>query len=220
MNDWNVWQLIDSSFPTGGFAHSGGLEAAWRGGFVADDASLVDYLAAQLCQWANGPAPLTRMAAEQPELIVDADRRCDLLMNHPVANRASRAQGRGLLATAQRIYPIEEIEWLQTRLSAGQSPSHFAPIFGAVCHGLNVNPNRAVGLFLFIQLRGAISAAVRLGVVGPLAGQAIQHHLAGRADDMARAAIKLQPDQIAQTAPLAELFAAGHDRLYSRLFQS
>jgi urease accessory protein len=215
MNDWIVWQLLDSAFPTGGFAHSGGLEAAWRAGLVTDENSLIEYVAAQLCQWANGPAPLVRMAAQNPGLLIEADRRCDLLLNHPVSNRASRAQGRALIASARRIYPLKEIEEL-----AANAPSHLAPAFGAVCHGLSVSPNRAEGLFLFIQLRGAISAAVRLGILGPMAGQAIQYHLSRRADDMAAVAMTVDPDQIAQTAPLAELFAGSQDRLYSRLFQS
>ena len=30
-----VWQLVDSAFPTGAFAHSLGLEAAWHHGEVA-----------------------------------------------------------------------------------------------------------------------------------------------------------------------------------------
>ena len=29
VDSWLVWQIADSGFPTGGFAHSGGLEAAW-----------------------------------------------------------------------------------------------------------------------------------------------------------------------------------------------
>jgi hypothetical protein len=32
MLDWAVWQLIDPLLPTGGFAHSQGLEAAAHGG--------------------------------------------------------------------------------------------------------------------------------------------------------------------------------------------
>lgn len=41
MLDWAVWQLIDPLLPTGGFAHSQGLEAAAQGGLVAgaDDRS-------------------------------------------------------------------------------------------------------------------------------------------------------------------------------------
>ncbi|MDB5296990.1 MAG: putative urease accessory protein UreF, partial [Phycisphaerales bacterium] len=34
--DWLLWQLVDSAFPTGGFAHSGGVEAAWQHGRLRD----------------------------------------------------------------------------------------------------------------------------------------------------------------------------------------
>jgi hypothetical protein len=30
--DWLIWQLMDSAFPTGGFAHSNGFEAAFQAG--------------------------------------------------------------------------------------------------------------------------------------------------------------------------------------------
>ena len=33
-DEWVLWQLLDSAYPTGGFAHSGGLEAAWQHGEV------------------------------------------------------------------------------------------------------------------------------------------------------------------------------------------
>jgi urease accessory protein len=36
--DWLLWQLADSAFPTGGFAHSGGLEAAWQHGEIRNSA--------------------------------------------------------------------------------------------------------------------------------------------------------------------------------------
>jgi urease accessory protein len=61
---------------------------------------------------------------------------------------------------------------------------------------------------------------VRLGVAGPTEAQALHHHLHPALDAALARARSLQLDDVAQTAPLAELIAATHDRLYSRLFQS
>ncbi len=68
--------------------------------------------------------------------------------------------------------------------------------------------------------RGTLSAAVRLGIVGTTDGQRL---LAERACDLDRtleASLALTIEEAAQTAPLADLWQASHDRLYSRLFQS
>jgi urease accessory protein len=51
-------------------------------------------------------------------------------------------------------------------------------------------------------------------------GQAIQHQLGARAEVVAQRGATLTLDDLAQTAPLLDLWQAGHDRLYSRLFQS
>ena len=44
------WQLIDSAFPSGGFAHSLGLEAAYHTGEVAGERSLQQFLKDALLQ--------------------------------------------------------------------------------------------------------------------------------------------------------------------------
>jgi urease accessory protein len=97
---------------------------------------------------------------------------------------------------------------------------HHAPLFGAALRALDVSLPDAQRLFLFLSLRGVISAAVRLGLAGTHEAQALQAALAPAVDEVLAACRDLGPEQIAQTAPLLDLFAATHDRLYSRLFQS
>ena len=220
MNDWMVWQLVDSAFPSGSFAHSGGLEAAWRAGHVNDEPALERQLKIMLGQCAYATAPLALWARREPDRTADADELCDLTLNHAVANRASRAQGRGLLSSAAQIYPLTGLARLRQQVASTKSPGHFAPIFGAVCRELGIEADRVASLYLFINLRGGVSAAVRLGIVGPLVGQSIQHRLAAAGEHFARIAAGIEPDDVAQTAPVADLLQACHDRLYSRLFQS
>jgi urease accessory protein len=220
MNDWPIWQLVDSAFPSGSFAHSGGLEAAWRAGHVNDDQALECHLKSILNQCAFATAPLALWAYREPRRTTDADELCDLVLNHPVANRASRAQGRGLLASAAQIYPVESVSELRRQVTTHHSPGHFAPMFGALCRGLEIDADRVASMFLFINLRGSVSAAVRLGIVGPLVAQSIQHRLTSEGERLAAIAMTIEPDDVAQPAPVADLLQACHDRLYSRLFQS
>ncbi|MDP9173187.1 MAG: urease accessory protein UreF [Planctomycetota bacterium] len=214
-----LWQLADSAFPTGGFAHSGGLEAAWRAGHVVEDQTLEGYCRSQLLQCASGVLPLALMAHRDSDLFTEADERCDLLLNHPISNRASRVQGRGLLAAARQIYPACRDE-IKDRPRAAQLPGHFGPTLGAVCRVLKIDEIHVGRLLLFMGLRGTMSAAVKLGIVGSMAAQAMQHRLGAFCDELVDRSRRLPVDAVAQTAPISELFAACQDRLYSRLFQT
>ena len=66
MSDWLTWQVVDSAFPTGAFAHSFGLEAAWQHGEVDGPAALGRFLRASVLQAGHAVLPLLNTFARIP----------------------------------------------------------------------------------------------------------------------------------------------------------
>jgi urease accessory protein len=219
MSDWLVWQLADSAFPAGGFAHSYGLEAAWQQGEV-DASSLPAFVRDAIAQAGHSGLPFVMAAFDDPESLPVIDERCDAFLRNPVANRASRVQGRAWMGTVERSFPREAVRSLTDAVRARPGGRHFAPIFGATLRRLDIDRRDAARLFLFGTARGTLSAGVRLGIAGTTDAQRM---LAERAADLDLAIERcgdLAIDDAAQTSPLIDLWQASHDRLYSRLFQS
>jgi urease accessory protein len=65
-----------------------------------------------------------------------------------------------------------------------------------------------------------LTAAVRLGIAGSFEAQRMQYGSVPWLDEVARRCGALTADDLAQTAPVIDILQGGHDRLYSRLFQS
>jgi urease accessory protein len=206
---------MDSAFPTGGFAHSSGLEAAWQHGEVRGRAELLSFAETGLDQLGHAGLPFALAAFAQPERLAEFDQLSDAYTTNHVANRASRAQGRAFLTAVQRIFKTEV---------RGPGPeirfAHFAPVFGACLRRLEVSRETTASMFCFNHLRSVLAAAVRLNIVGPMEAQIIQHGLSAGIEDVMKRCERLTLDDIAQTAPLLDLWQGAQDRLYSRLFQS
>ena len=108
--DWIIWQLLDSAFPAGGFAHSAGLEAAWQTGLLGGSSNLEEFIQSSLRQTARSTAVFAAATCREPGCFQWADALCDAnLVNH-VANRASRSQGHAVLTAAERIFSEARLE--------------------------------------------------------------------------------------------------------------
>jgi len=227
---WLLWQLSDSAFPTGGFAHSAGLEAAWQHGEVKNRGELASFVQAGLHQLGHALLPFVLAAHAEPARLAEFDDLCDAFTTNHVANRASRAQGKAFLSAVQRVFFTGQV-------AAGVSENgeatirenarlpilrcnHFAGIFGGALSLLEIPRETTARLFFFNHLRGVMAAAVRLNIVGPMETQVLQHQFSETAETVWQACRDLTLDDIAQTSPLLELWQGAQDRLYSRLFQS
>jgi urease accessory protein len=214
-----VWQLIDSAFPTGGFAHSGGVEAAVQLGIVRDVDSLKAVLLDLIAQWGSQSAPLVAGAFVAEDPLIELDAWCEaLLIGNAPAARASRAQGTALLMAADGLSP--QVGELRSELRSTKSPGHLAVILGAVGQRLGLDQATCLQIGAFLALRGALSAAIRLNVIGPLAAQAVQADCAAALAVAVNHGINTPWRNAATSRPALELWQGHHDRLYSRLFQS
>jgi urease accessory protein len=228
---WLFLQLADSAFPTGGFAHSAGLEAAVQTGEVVGAAGLARFVAASLWQVGLGALPFVtagHAGADSRERMETLDAASDAFLLSAVQNRASRTQGRALVATCARIFlgengqpsPVQALDELVKERGIVAHVAHLAPLFGATAARLGATRAEAQELTLHLALRSVVSAAVRLGVVGPHEGQRLHHAHAAQLDEVLAACSELGPEEVAHPAPHFELIGSLHDRLYSRLFQS
>ena len=217
-SDWLAWQVVDSAFPVGVFAHSWGLEAAWHAGHVDDAAALRRFVTESIQQAGWSALPIMSAAHRAPERLEELDELAHAFLVNGVANRASRVQGRTLAATADRVWPSPAMTALHARVQATRA--HVAPLSGAVFRTIGLAEEVAQRAVLYGAARGVLSAAVRLGIVGSYQAQRLQHEAAARLEATLERCRGLPPEAICQTAPLIDLLQGAHDRLYSRLFQS
>lgn len=213
-------QLADSAFPSGGFAHSAGLEAAAQLGEVAGSASLGDFVHDACWQAGYGSVPLVADACRRPESVHACDAACDAFLLAAVANRASRTQGRAFVAACARSFEEPGVERLHREVREGRLRGHHAPLFGATAAALGVSVDDALLVWMHQTVRTVLSAAVRLGMVGAHEAQAIQRATAALRARVVAACGPLGRGEVAQTSPRFDVVAAQHGGLYSRLFQS
>lgn len=215
-----MWQLVDSAFPSGGFAHSNGMESAWAWGLIDAGEELTTYLQTVLRQAADALLPFCTAVAHDPGRFREADWACDATMPNHIANQASRAQGQAMLKAGCSIYGGSILLDAQQAVRLEHTHGHLAPVFGLCASSLGFARRDAGSMFLYTTLRATLSAAVRLGIVGPMEAQRLQRGLAEPAHTVAGDAYHHGIDETCQTAPLLDLAQTGQDRLYSRLFQS
>lgn len=216
---WIVWQLVDSAYPVGAFAHSQGLESAWQAGEV-DRGSMRQFLEDTILQTGRASLPFVSDAHRQAHDLSTLDARRDLFLRNVVANRSSRTQGRAWLSTFRGVFPEQAAATDEECAACPGFRAHFAPVFGATLRHAGVSLPETQRLHLYSIARGTLSAAVRLGVVGAVEAQRMLAVSSDLLEEVVNRSADLGIEDAAQVVPLLDIWSALHDRLYSRLFMS
>ena len=213
--------LCDSLFPTGGFAHSDGLEAATAAGLVATAADLRQWMDAcldEILGRSDGPAVL--MAADwflagRLDAIEELDAEVHALRPSSAARLASRTMGARLMKTWQRMHPHPGLERLLALTDRGPT----LPVaFGVVCASTGIDRRTAAEGFVYTRLAATVSCAMRLMPIGQSEAHAVLASVLAGVPVAVDAMVARR--QVAAFAPVLDVTAMSQQYVQSRLFRS
>eukprot|EP00268_Persea_americana_P004889 TRINITY_DN115_c1_g2_i1.p1 TRINITY_DN115_c1_g2~~TRINITY_DN115_c1_g2_i1.p1 ORF type:complete len:268 (-),score=57.21 TRINITY_DN115_c1_g2_i1:229-1032(-) len=221
---WTQCQLLDSILPTGGFAHSYGLEAAIQAHIISGPEDLKTYAIHVLENMGSLLLPFVYTANRSPDMETWSrlDKMLEATLTNEVSRRASVSQGSALLRVAATVFSeVPSLKNMRDALLVSRTLSfHHAPVFGLVCGLVGIDSETTQRAYMFITLRDVISAATRLNLVGPLGAAVLQHQIALVAEEMVKKWMDRPVEEACQTAPLLDIVQGCHGYLFSKMFCS
>jgi urease accessory protein len=215
--------LSDGRLPSGGHAHSGGLEQAVVDGRVATVADVELFARGVLASSGLSYAALAAVSCSQVGYWALLCAEFEARTPSAAARRSAAVQGRALLRTGRRVWPSTVLEIL-----AAYSDRPPLPIVqGAVAFAAGLTSSDVALACLHNMVSGVASAAVRLLGLDPIEVAAMLAGLTEDIDRIARQAAAFAGTDIgnvgdlpAVTGPLLDILAERHDDREMSLFAS
>lgn len=212
----------DSFFPSGSVAFSYGLESLAQDGLAANEEAVFQFLGRQIVyRWKTADWGVLACILESSanlERVFEADRMVEA-MTLPLALReGSRRSAEAFLSVHTRL-GSEAAETFRNAISCGSTPGHLVTAQGLIWSSLGLSLQQIGLLSLHGLAVGILGAAIRLGIIGHLAGQRTLsrlHPLMQRALNFAPPALHL----LSSSTPIEDIAAMRHEARPTRLFSS
>jgi urease accessory protein len=217
-----LMQLGDSALPSGGYAFSNGLEAAYQTGVVTYSAAFEACLLDELHQVRAGELPFIHSCFEPAVLdeptFLDLMATYDAMQLVPAVRKASEVLGRNWIRLIGELEGFSAVDGYSRWITTAKLPAHLTPLFGATMRASGATEEETKLLFVHQFVRDQISAAVRLGICGPMAAARIHRRVLPACAELVSDSIPY--DQASRWLPRWDIAQCDHDHLYTRLFQN
>jgi urease accessory protein len=219
-------QLTDSTFPTGAFAHSFGLETYVARGIVCTAATLEAFITNTLL---NAVAPsdgvawvaVAQAAADWEAVVQRLDRRLTAMKSVTEWREASRALGIRFLRMTTQLFALARATSYLVAIDAKSLHGHMSLAYGLLCRDLELPLQPALAAWFRQYSASLVSVGVRLIPLGQTEGQALLVRLGPTIVEAVERTLGQHIDDMTSFAPGQELAGIIHrDVLTTRLYIS
>ncbi|MBL6449410.1 hypothetical protein JMN32_24070 [Fulvivirga sp. 29W222] len=218
-----LMHLVDSSLPTGSFANSSGLESSITFGMIKDVFQFKNYLYSFLQQSASMDIPFINSCFNHQNLddnLLQVTESYNATMLVPSIHKASVIQGKNWLRLMASFYPGDDTLEISTWFSKHAIPIHFVILFPLCMKRAGFSLPDIHTMYLHIVLRDQVSAAIRLGFIGAMEGNKLQHDFYTLFDDVLEKYLTKGYTEASRSAFLLDTAQVFHEFIYSKLFQN
>ncbi len=218
-------QWMDSAFPTGAFAHSGGLETYTQADIVHAPGDLAQLIATRLDAAATTDliiihTAMSAYAAADRSQILRLDELCSASKIARESREASEKIGWRMLNSILNLLNDETLLFYRTEIEAGRCAGHHPLVHGLAFAATGVEARAAMLAFGYGLAANQTAASLKLMRIGQTQAQHVLSEAGAAIATAVDAALARTLDDFGSFTPGLDIRAMQHEYLFRRLFIS